>query len=77
MILAKSRICDRCGKLHEVSQTPDKPQYNAIRFMRGDAVGTIRSIGSVMDLCPKCMEELRKFMFIEEVRLDKKENSND
>lgn len=74
MILAMTRICDRCGKVHEVSQTPDKPKYNALRFMRSDAVGTIWSIGSVMDLCPKCMEELQNFMFSGEVHLAEKEN---
>lgn len=74
MILAMTRICDRCGKVYETPQTTDKPHYNAVRFIRRDAIDTTLSISSAIDLCPKCMEELQNFMISEEVHLAEKEN---
>ena len=66
MILAMTRVCDRCGKVYELYKTTDKPQYNAIRFIRRDGTGTTLSIGSAIDLCPKCMNAFKKFMTYKE-----------
>lgn len=60
--MAIARKCDRCGKLYEHYPKNNKLQYNAIRFIQRNAISRTADLGSIMDLCPECMNEFEKFM---------------
>lgn len=56
--------CDRCGKLYEYYLIgDDQPgRYNAVRVVRMSRSGEPLAQRDAWDLCPECMDELKKFM---------------
>lgn len=53
--------CDRCGKLYERYRGTGYGDANGFQFCRMDIRGSIDARNAERDLCPECMEELKKW----------------
>lgn len=60
--MAKVKMCDRCGTLYkEYNTLLSSNQPNGIMFINVDTEQRSLTHDSI-DLCPRCMEEVKKFV---------------
>ena len=76
--MAFAKKCDRCGKLYECWPIGNIPGvYNAIVRLRKADDGSIRTYATTtMDFCPKCMNDLDRFMRVEKI-MENRENKDE
>ena len=56
-----AKKCDRCGAYYDhYRNRKSKPYANGIQFIDKEAAGAVHRM-DLLDLCPKCMEELTGF----------------
>ena len=75
--MSQAKECDRCGALYKHYDRSDLKLatgkkcscvYNSIRLVRAYLDNTYGP-GAFVDLCPKCMDQLEKWLSSKEVQL--------
>lgn len=61
--MAQAKKCDRCGTFYEYYLNGTKSgDVNGVRLVRNSADGPLIYEQSVLDLCPKCMGMLKRYL---------------